>query len=200
MGRKWTQVQKDRMREIMLAKNAGGSASPSYSGESLRGYSFPIHQRDNFKCRYCGVDGTQSLDTWLTLTSEHLLPTGHPNRNNPDYIVTACSFCNTADNHYFEHAEKRGLKFDELTPDELIAQRLPYVRARREEYKTFWETNVKPFPRERDESDWAGKLFDLFAAVRLGVLEKGMTDEEVNQIIDEALAEVRAEQQRQQTR
>jgi hypothetical protein len=41
-------------------------------------------------------------------------------------------FCNTADNHYFRHAEKRGLKFDGLTPEELVAQRLPYVLATRE--------------------------------------------------------------------
>ena len=36
-------------------------------------------------------------------------------------------FCNTADNRYFYQAEKRGLRFDGLTPAELIAQRLAYV-------------------------------------------------------------------------
>jgi hypothetical protein len=143
LGRKWSQEQKDRMREIMKAKYASGTSARSFVGESLRGYSFGIHQRDNFKCRYCGTDGTKSFDTWLTLSSEHLLPTGHPDRNNPDYIVTACIFCNVADNHYFEHAVKRNLTFDGLTPDELVAQRLPYVQARRKEYNDFWDANVK---------------------------------------------------------
>lgn len=161
--------------------------------DSLRGYSYAIHQRDQFKCRYCGADGTKSFDTWLTLSSEHLLPKWHPNRNNLDYIVTACIFCNTADNHYFKHAEKRGLKFDGLTPDELIQQRLPYVLERRDDYKSFWEENIKPFPKEHDDTDWMGKFYDLFAAVRLEVLDKGMTEDEVNQIIDEALKEVREE-------
>ena len=113
--------------------------------DSLRGYSFKIHQRDHFICRYCGADGTKSFATWLTLSSDHLLPKGHSNRNNPDYIVTACNFCNVADNHYFEKAERNSLKFDGLTPDELVAQRLPYVLAVRQAYQEFWEQNINTF-------------------------------------------------------
>ena len=111
--------------------------------DSLRGYAFPIHKRDNYKCRYCGADGTKSFDTWLTLSWDHLLPKGHPNRDNPIFIVTACNFCNTADNRYFDLAEKRALKFDGMTPDELVAQRLPYVKATRQSYRDFWEQRVK---------------------------------------------------------
>jgi 5-methylcytosine-specific restriction endonuclease McrA len=113
-------------------------------GDSLRGYSFRIHQRDNFKCRYCGADGTKSFDTWLTLSSDHLLPKGHPNRDNEDYIVTACNFCNTADNRYFDQVVKRGLNLDGLTPDELVTQRWQYVQATRHQYKEFWAKEVMP--------------------------------------------------------
>ncbi|MBI1803974.1 MAG: hypothetical protein HY033_02830 [Ignavibacteriae bacterium] len=113
----------------------------SFDG-ALRGYAFPIHQRDSFKCRYCGVPGSRDFNSWLTLSWDHLLPKGHPNHDNPDYIVTACNFCNTADNHYFKLAEKRGLKFDGLTPDQLVAQRLPFVQATREEYESFWKQYV----------------------------------------------------------
>lgn len=111
--------------------------------DALRGYAFQVHKRDDFKCRYCGADGTKSFGTWLTLAWDHLLPKGHHNRNNPDYIVTACNFCNTADNRYFEQAEKRGLRLDGLTPDELIAQRLPYVLKTRQSYQEFWENHVR---------------------------------------------------------
>ncbi|HET7090630.1 MAG TPA: HNH endonuclease [Anaerolineae bacterium] len=111
--------------------------------DSLRGYAYDIHKRDNFTCRYCGADGTKSFDTWLTLTVDHLLPKGDPNRDNPDYMVTACGFCNTADNRYFDLVEQRGLKLDGLTPDELVAQRLPYVQRTRQSYRSFWETNVR---------------------------------------------------------
>lgn len=111
--------------------------------DALRGYAFQVHKRDGFKCRYCGLDGTKAFDTWLTLSLDHLLPKGHPNRNNQDYMVTACQFCNTADNRYFDLAEKRGLKFDGLTPDELVAQRLRYVQTTRQNYRAFWEESVR---------------------------------------------------------
>jgi len=111
--------------------------------DSLRGYAFEILRRDGFRCRYCGADGTKSFDTWLTLSWDHLLPKGHPNRDNPDYIVAACHFCNTSDNRYFDLAEERGLKFDGFTPDELVRQRMPYVQATRQNYKKFWEEKVK---------------------------------------------------------
>lgn len=110
--------------------------------DSLRGYAFPVHKRDNFICRYCGIDGTKSFDTWLTLSEDHLLPRGHPNRDNPDFIVTACNFCNTADNRYFELVEQRGIKIEGMTPEELVAQRLPFVMITRKNYRHFWEGNV----------------------------------------------------------
>jgi hypothetical protein len=114
--------------------------------DALRVYAFRVHGRDNFRCRYCGLDGTLSFANWLSLSWDHLLPKGHRNRDNPDYIVTACMFCNTADNRYFDLAVKRGLRFDGLTPQELVAQRLPYVEETRRKYREFWEQKVRPNP------------------------------------------------------
>ena len=111
--------------------------------DALRGYAFQVHQRDNFRCRYCGLDGTRSFSTWLSFSWDHLLPRGHPDRDNVDFIVTACMFCNTADNRYFDNAVKRGLSFDGLSPDELVAQRLPFVQETRDSYREFWEANVQ---------------------------------------------------------
>lgn len=69
--------------------------------DALRGYAFAVHQRDGFCCRYCHeIDGTRSFAEWLSLSWDHLLPKGHLHRDDPDYIVTACMFCNTADNRY----------------------------------------------------------------------------------------------------
>jgi hypothetical protein len=110
--------------------------------DALRGYALPVHRRDGFRCRYCGLDGTDSFTNWLSLSWDHLLPKDDPDRDNPDYIVTACMFCNTADNRYFDLAAKRGLQFDGLTPAALVAQRLPYVEATRQNYREFWAENV----------------------------------------------------------
>ena len=80
--------------------------------DALRGYAYPVHKRDGFKCVYCGLDGSESFSSWLSLSWDHLLPKGHPKRDDLDYIVTACMFCNVADNQYFVKAEERGLKFE----------------------------------------------------------------------------------------
>lgn len=110
--------------------------------DSLRGYASKILERDAYTCRYCGANGSKSFEVWLTLSRDHLLPKGHPNRDNPGFIVAACNFCNTADNRYFDQAEQRGLKFDGMTPGELISQRLPFVMRTRQNYREFWENNV----------------------------------------------------------
>jgi len=110
--------------------------------DSLRGYAFKIMQRDNFICQYCGLDGQRSFDNWLALSWDHLLPKGYLNRNNPDYIVAACNFCNTADNRYFDKEIKKGFDFSTLTPKELIKKRKKAVDSTRRNYKKFWIEKV----------------------------------------------------------
>jgi len=115
---------------------------PSFT-DALRGYAFPIHKRDKYKCVYCGLDGTQSFSNWLSLSWDHLLPKEHPLRDDFEYIATACMFCNVADNQYFVKASKRGITFNDKSREELITQRKPYVMKTRESYREFWEFNVQ---------------------------------------------------------
>lgn len=118
---------------------------------SLGGYAHAIHKRDGFKCQYCEMDGTKSFAAWLNLSWDHLLPKGHVNRDKSEYIVTACMFCNTADNWYFRNAEKRGISFDNKTPKELVAQRLHYVQQTRQNYEVFWQEHVRNTGTENDK-------------------------------------------------
>ena len=111
--------------------------------DSLRGYGYDINKRDGFRCRYCGWDGSK-WQNWLYLSVDHLLPKGHPERNNPEYIVTACFFCNVADNQYFKKATERGVNFEGKTQDELVEQRCKYVMDVRNKYQKLWEKRVKP--------------------------------------------------------
>jgi len=103
---------------------------------------FNVFLRDRFVCQYCGLDGSLSFSAWLSLSEDHLLPKGHPRRNEPAFRVTACQFCNVSDNHYFAHASKRGLAFDNLSPEQLVAQRKPFVEAVRAKYHEFWQAKV----------------------------------------------------------
>ncbi len=111
--------------------------------DSLRGYALNVHKRDHFCCRYCGLDGTKSFENWVSLSWDHLLPHNDPRRKSQEYIVTACMFCNTADNRYFDQADTRGLRFENMSPDDLVKQRWFYVNRTRSNYKEFWEKNVR---------------------------------------------------------
>ena len=117
---------------------------PNY-GDSLRGYAFKTHQRDHFRCRYCGLDGTKSFANWASLSWDHLLPHGDLRRDNPDFIVTACMFCNIANNQYFRQADARNLTFENKSPDELVEQRRPNVDRTRGNYKKFRDEHVSDF-------------------------------------------------------
>ncbi len=111
--------------------------------DALRGYAFRIMQRDNFTCRYCGLRGVDSFSNWLSLSWDHLLPKGHSDRDDPYYIVTSCRFCNEADNQYFLKADQRGLRFNGMSQEELVEQRLHYVDKTRRSYEEFWQANVR---------------------------------------------------------
>src|SRR4051794_32427557 len=115
---------------------------PKY-GDSLRGYGLPIYVRDRFRCRYCGLDGTESFANWTRLSIDHLLPSSDPRRNLNEFIVTACVFCNGADNRYFGQANARNLTFENKSQDELVEQRRPYVLRTRKDYQDFWKQNVR---------------------------------------------------------
>lgn len=99
--------------------------------------------KDKWICVYCGLDGRELFEKWLSLSEEHLLPKEHPHRNDPRFVVTACAFCNVADNQYFNNAAKRRISFDGKTPEELISLRKPYVKKIRSEYQHFWENQVR---------------------------------------------------------
>ena len=110
--------------------------------DSLRGYAFEVLKRDNFTCQYCGLNGRESFNNWLALSWDHLLPKGSEQRDNPDFIVAACNFCNTADNRYFDKAIKEGHSFENLSPLELVAKRKIAVEKTRKNYKEFWVEEV----------------------------------------------------------
>lgn len=103
--------------------------------DALRGYAFDILKRDGFRCRYCGWDGSQ-WPNWLYLSVDHLLPPGHPQRENLDYKVAACRFCNEAYNRTVYNVEGK-------TPEQLVEQKKPRILEKRAEYKSFFDQKVK---------------------------------------------------------
>ncbi|MCW5873599.1 MAG: hypothetical protein KIS88_03025 [Anaerolineales bacterium] len=81
--------------------------------------------------------GEASFEVWLTLSVDHLLPKGHPQRENEEYKVTACQFCNTAENRYFDKLAKQGLSLNNLSRSELVSRRLEHITNTRNAYQEF---------------------------------------------------------------
>ena len=104
--------------------------------DSLRGYAAQTLRRDNYLCAYCGLDG-KIWPNWLYFSWDHLLPKGHPQRDNPDFIVAASTFCNALANR--THFDVEG-----KSPAQLVAQKRPEVLKRREAYRAYWEEHVRP--------------------------------------------------------
>ena len=103
--------------------------------DALRGYAFGVLQRDGFICRYCGFDGTEAFSNWVLMSRDHLLPVGHPDRDEDRFIVAACRFCNETHN-------RTRFDVDGKTPDEIVAMKRKAILERRAEYEAFWRENV----------------------------------------------------------
>jgi 5-methylcytosine-specific restriction endonuclease McrA len=83
-----------------------------------------ILERDQFCCRYCGLDGRASFENALVMSVDFVVPRAHKGKKNPTNLVACCRPCNmikgTRVYKNFEDARK-------------------YVLARREEMRQAWE-------------------------------------------------------------
>lgn len=104
--------------------------------DALRGYAAEVLRRENYVCVYCGLDG-KVWPHWLYFSWDHLLPRGHAKRDDPEYIVAACTFCNTL-------ANRTVFEIEGKTREQLVAQKRPVILARREDYRRYWEAEVRP--------------------------------------------------------
>ena len=109
---------------------------PKLTGTLASPYGQSILEKDDFVCRYCVLDG-EIWPNWLYLSQDHLLPRGHPERDNPNYIVAACLSCNTLRNRARYDVEGK-------TVNELVEQKRRVVLQRRSEYENFWKETVRP--------------------------------------------------------
>ena len=102
--------------------------------DAPRGYAHRVLSRDNFTCTYCGLDG-RIWPNWLYLSWDHLLPKGHPMRDDEAFIVVACRFCNEACN-------RTTFWIEGITIEQIVAAKRLAISVVRGAYREFWEANV----------------------------------------------------------
>jgi 5-methylcytosine-specific restriction endonuclease McrA len=92
-----------------------------------------ILERDQYCCRYCGLDGKASFENALVMSVDFVVPRARKGKKDPANLVACCRPCNTIKGtrvyKSFEDAKK-------------------YVLDRREEMRRNWEASrVRPAGR-----------------------------------------------------
>jgi 5-methylcytosine-specific restriction endonuclease McrA len=86
-----------------------------------------ILERDDFVCRYCGLDGRASFENALVMRVDFVVPRARKGKKDPSNLVACCTPCNTI----------KGTKvygsFDEAKK---------YVLRQREELQKIWQTKT----------------------------------------------------------
>jgi 5-methylcytosine-specific restriction endonuclease McrA len=100
----------------------GRLAKPLTGEEGLK-----ILGRDKYRCRYCGLDGTENFENSLVMTVDFVLPRAKKGKNEPNNLVAACRPCNKI------KGSRVFASFDEAKA---------YVLQRRAELRTEWETSM----------------------------------------------------------
>ena len=83
-----------------------------------------ILERDQFCCRYCGLDGKASFENALVMSVDFVVPRARKGKKDPTNLVACCRPCNTIKGtrvyKSFDHAKE-------------------YVLATREELRKAWQ-------------------------------------------------------------
>jgi 5-methylcytosine-specific restriction endonuclease McrA len=86
-----------------------------------------ILERDDYVCRYCGLDGRASFENALVMRVDFVVPRARKGKKDPSNLVACCSPCNTI------KGTRVYKSFDEAKAD---------VLARREELRKVWKTKT----------------------------------------------------------
>src|SRR6266436_1580674 len=92
-----------------------------------------ILERDDYVCRYCGLDGRASFENALIMRVDFVVPRARKGKKNPSNLVACCTPCNT-----IKGTRVYG-SFDEARA---------YVLKQREELRKNWESKTaRPLAR-----------------------------------------------------
>jgi 5-methylcytosine-specific restriction endonuclease McrA len=86
-----------------------------------------ILERDDYVCRYCGLDGRSSFENALVMRVDFVVPRARKGKKDPANLVACCNPCNTI------KGTRVYASFEDAKAD---------VLARREELRKNWQTKT----------------------------------------------------------
>src|SRR5271165_2347948 len=97
-------------------------ASPVSVPEGLK-----ILERDDYRCKYCGLDGRASFENALVMRVDFVHPRARKGKKDPSNLVACCTPCNTV------KGTRVYKNFDDAKA---------YVLKQREELRKNWEAKI----------------------------------------------------------
>lgn len=86
-----------------------------------------ILERDDYVCKYCGLDGRASFENALAMRVDFIMPRARKGKKDPSNLVACCTPCNAI------KGTRVYANFDEAKT---------FVLARREELRKAWQAKV----------------------------------------------------------
>ena len=86
-----------------------------------------ILERDDYVCRYCGLDGRAGFENALAMRVDFVVPRARKGKKDPSNLVACCTPCNTI------KGTRVYASFDEAKA---------FVLARREQLRKAWEAKT----------------------------------------------------------
>jgi 5-methylcytosine-specific restriction endonuclease McrA len=101
-----------------------------------------ILKRDQYRCQYCGLDGSASFENALAMSVDFVIPRARKGKKNPSNLVACCRPCNMI------KGTRTYRSFDDAKQ---------YVLKRREELRRAWATRQRPTQSAKAEAESAAK-------------------------------------------
>lgn len=90
-----------------------------------------ILERDQYRCQYCGLDGTTSFENALAMSVDFVIPRARKGKKDPRNLVACCRSCNMI------KGKRIYRSFEEAKA---------YVLSHREELRKAWEARKTQLP------------------------------------------------------
>ncbi|HXJ41592.1 MAG TPA: HNH endonuclease [Bryobacteraceae bacterium] len=102
-----------------------------------------VLERDGYRCRYCGLDGSSSFENSLVMSVDFVLPRARQGKKDQNNLVAACRPCNLI------KGKKVFANFEDARQ---------YVLGRRSELQKEWEKRVARLQTRAAAATQAGQL------------------------------------------
>lgn len=99
-----------------------------------------VYHKDKYFCAYCGKEMLRSLEYWLSLEVDHIIPQSKGGTDNSVNLVTSCNVCNKFKSSYY--SKELNATMADLTNNKsrniILKDIKNHIQKKRSLYKNRW--------------------------------------------------------------